>query len=93
MKLLSIFNQNPTTVLNSSSMNAIVGGKRVLEAARMEQETLISKAQRKASRRVSGGDTTFNLRFEGQQYSVNYDASNNMLHIFSSTGEEVCVEW
>jgi hypothetical protein len=93
MKLLSIFNQNPINVLNTSSMNAIVGGKRVLEAARAQQETLISKAQRKAGYKISTGNTEFNFRFEGQQYRASYDASNNMLHVLSASGEEVCVEW
>ena len=93
MKLLSIFNQNPSTVLNPLSMNAIVGGKRALEAARAEQETLIAKAQRKAGSRISQGNTSFTFRFEGQRYTANYDANDRMLHVMSASGEEVCVEW
>lgn len=93
MKLLSIFNQNPSTVLNPLSMSAIVGGKRALEAARAEQESLISKAQRKAERRISNGNTEFSFRFEGQRYTASYDESNKMLHVLSPSGEEVCVEW
>ena len=93
MKLISIFNQNSNAVLTTKSMSCITGGKRMLEAARAEQQTLAEKAQRKAGKKISGDNNEFNFRFEGQIYSVTYDASSKMLHVLSASGEEVCVEW
>ena len=93
MKLISIFNQNSNAILTTKSMSCITGGKRTLEAARAEQQTLLEKAQRKAGRRISEGNNSFDFRFEGQTYSATYDASSKMLHVMSASGEEVCVEW
>ena len=93
MKLLSIFNQNSNAILTTKSMSCITGGKRMLEAARAQQQTLVEKVQRKASRKISGDNNSFDFRFEGQTYSATYDASSKMLHVMSASGEEVCVEW
>ena len=74
-------------------MSCITGGKRMLEAARAQQQTLVEKVQRKASRKISESNNSFDFRFEGQTYSATYDASSKMLHVMSASGEEVCVEW
>ena len=93
MKLLSIFNQNSNAILTTKSMSCITGGKRILEAARVQQQTLIDKVQRKANNKITSDTNEFSFRFEGQTYLATYDASSKMLHVMSAAGEEICVEW
>ena len=92
MNLQSNLSQFSSLALSESSLNNIIGGKRVLAAAR-GIDPLIAKVEAKASRKITSTKTSFSFYFEGQSYKVSYDASSSMLHILDASGVEVCVEW
>jgi hypothetical protein len=89
----NLFNQNPSSILSSSTLSAVIGGKRAASAFRSAELTLITKAEMKVDRRLGRQSGSIDFKFNNQSYTAIYSAEENMLHVVSADGTDICVEW